>query len=318
MTRFVRYATGILSALAFYALSEPHFLRVRRFHVEIENLPPEAEGMRVVQMSDFHCSAITSAKMARRAVEMANAQNPDVVVLTGDLVSRENSYAPLLFGSLWAQSPRFYAEEIARELKQLRAPLGVWAVRGNHDASANEEISSAKSVDAHGFGFLDGLLERNGVRVLVNSSTRLRGLALAGLDDLRVGRIDLRQACQEVSPEEAQIILSHNPRVFPLFKTRNALILTGHTHSGQVHLPFSGFRRKPFDMRDSTYNEGWYQEERARMFVSAGIGSVHLPLRFFCPPEIAVFTLKNRLATHADEHRCHHENERHFHHESGN
>ncbi|HVF85071.1 MAG TPA: hypothetical protein VM821_03755, partial [Abditibacteriaceae bacterium] len=144
----------------------------------------------------------------------------------------------------------------------------------------------------------DALLQECDVRVLTNSSTRLRSLPLVGLDDLRVGRIDLRQACQGIEQAEAQIILSHNPRVLPLLNRRNALVLSGHTHSGQVHLPFSRYRRRPFDMSGSPFTEGWYQDGAARMYVNCGVGSVHLPLRFCCPPEITVFTLKRTTDGH--------------------
>ncbi len=282
MTQFARTATGVFAALAAWSLSEPHLLRVRRFDVEMANLPPAAEGLRVVQLSDFHCSAITSRHIARRAVQTANAQKPDVIVLTGDYVSRPNSYAGFLMAGRWAKSPMEYARQVAHEIGNLRAPEGVWAVHGNHDESAG------------GFKVLDNLLEQNGVRVLTNSSTRLRGLPLVGLDDLRVGRTDVRQACEGIEQAEAQVVLSHNPRILPLLNRRNALVLSGHTHSGQVHLPFSRYRRRPFDMQGSRFNEGWYQNGEARLYVSAGIGSVHLPLRFCCPPEITVFTLKNR------------------------
>ena len=266
-------------------------MKVRRFNVEMANLPPDADGMRIVQLSDFHVSAISSAEIARRAIETANAQNPDVIVLTGDLVSRENSYAPFLFASLWAKTPQEYAQEIAPLLGELRAPGGVFSVHGNHDAVGGS------------FAWLDALLERNGARVLVNSSTRFRGLPFVGLDDLRVGRINIRQACANVAPDEAQIVLSHNPRVLPLLRDRNALVLSGHTHGGQVHLPLK-WRHRPFDMRDSIYHDGWYQDEMARLYVSVGVGSVNLPVRFFCPPEITVFTLKNQTHSHQG---CNHE-----------
>lgn len=281
MTSFARTATGVFSTLTAWSLIEPHLLRVRRFDVEMANLPPAAEGLRVVQLSDFHCSAITSRHIVRRAVQAANAQKPDVIVLTGDYISRPDSYAGFLIAGRWAKPATEYAQEIAQELGNLRAPEGVWAVHGNHDQSAG------------GFQVLDALLQRCGVRVLTNSSTRLRGLPLIGLDDLRVGRTDIGQACHDIEQVQAQIILSHNPRLLPLLNTRNALVLSGHTHSGQVHLPFSRYRRRPFDMSGSLFNEGWYQDGAARMYVSAGVGSVHLPLRFCCPPEITVFTLRN-------------------------
>ncbi len=285
MTRFARWTNGALCGLFAYALLEPQRLTVRRFNVEMAHLPDDADGLRIVQLSDFHRSALTSSQIVRRSVDLANAQKPDVIVLTGDFLSRPDSYSTFLFASRWAKSPQFYAQDIARELGRLRAPEGVWAVHGNHDACAG------------GFAALDDLLERCGVRVLTNSSTRIREMPFIGLDDLRIGRVKVRRACAGIEGDVAQVVLSHNPRVLPLFKERNALVLAGHTHSGQVHLPFSRFRRRPFDMRGSEWSEGWYQDEKARMYVNAGVGSVHFPVRFLCPPEITVFTLKKGTRT---------------------
>lgn len=290
MNRFARHLVVASGFVSLYALLEPHFLRVRRFDVAIENLPDDSDALRVAHLSDLHCSAITSPAIIRRAVQKTNAQKPDVIVLTGDFMSRPDSLSPFLLTRLWAKSPRFYAQQIAAELKNLRASLGIVAVRGNHDAAAGE-------------GFFREMLEACGVQLLVNSSTRISGLPFVGLDDLRIGRVNWKTAFAGIENDEAQIVLSHNPRVLPLLQKRNVLILGGHTHGGQVHLPLVK-RHRPFDMRGSAFSEGWYQDERARMFVNAGIGSVHVPIRFMCPPEIAILTLKKR--TH-----FHHEHEHH-------
>jgi predicted MPP superfamily phosphohydrolase len=127
---------------------------------------------------------------------------------------------------------------------------------------------------------------------LTNRSTRVRDLALCGLDDLRAGRPDFDRTFAGVAPQEAQVILSHNPRALALLEDRNALVLAGHTHAGQVHLPVTDFRRRPSDMRFSPYFQGWYRAGRAQMYVHSGLGSVHFPVRFRCPPEIVLFTLK--------------------------
>lgn len=287
---------GAVAALPLaYAFVEPHRIRVRRFEVALPNLPREhereCEGLRVAQMSDLHCSVVTSRKIIRRAVALCNAQNPDIVVLTGDIISRPDSYLfePIL--SRIAKTPLRYAQECVEELSYLRARDGVFAVRGNHDFAAG------------GFEVLDEMLRDIGIEVLVNSSTRCRGLALVGLDDLRQGNINYQAAFEDVSPDEAQIVLSHNPRVFHGLKSRNALILSGHTHGGQVHIPLSKFRRRPCDMRGSEFHDGWYREENAQMYISVGVGSVHFPLRFRCPPEVCVFTLRNEPRNHTDEAR---------------
>ena len=271
-------ATAALATLS-YALLEPYRIIVHKFHVRMPGLPKSAEGMRLAQLSDLHCSALTSARLIDRAVELCNAETPDAVLLTGDYVSRRNSYMTLSPQRLLAKPVMDYAARVAESLGALRAPLGVFAVAGNHDRANGRYDSIA------------ALLESVGVQSLLNSSARPRGLALIGVDDLRAGRPEWRTACQGIGRSEAQVILSHNPRLLSVFAGRNCLMLSGHTHSGQVHLPFTSFRRTPNDMQGSMLQGGWYSDGDARLYVSAGVGSVHFPLRFCCPPEIAIFTL---------------------------
>jgi predicted MPP superfamily phosphohydrolase len=102
----------------------------------------------------------------------------------------------------------------------------------------------------------------------------------------------VRRALCGTAPDEPHIVLSHNPRLFPLLRGRNCLLLTGHTHGGQVHLPLTNFRRRPSDMHFSPWFRGWYRQGQTQMYVSSGVGSVHFPMRFRCPPEVAFFTLR--------------------------
>jgi hypothetical protein len=275
--------TGFAGGVA-YSLVEPHRLQVRRFDVALPNLPPEVEGLRIAQLSDLHCSAITGAELVRRAVELCNAEKPDVVVMTGDYVSRHNSYSHVTLARLWARDIMVYADKMAQAIGALQAPEGVFAVPGNHD-----------HWQGNCSAIMDFLAEA-GVQILINRAVRLRQvLPLIGLDDLRAGRPDVKTACHGIASNEAQVILSHNPRIFPRVAERNCLLITGHTHGGQVHLPLTDFRRRPRDMRASPWMDGWYRWHRAQMFVSVGVGSVHFPMRFDCPPEIAIFTLKRAI-----------------------
>ncbi|MDF2440179.1 MAG: uncharacterized protein JWN98_1163 [Abditibacteriota bacterium] len=275
-----------LSALALlppviYSLIEPHLIQVHRFDVEMENLPESVHGLRIVQFSDLHISAITSPRLLRRVVEMSNHLNPDAVVLTGDFISRRGSYSHLTGARIWARPVMEYAHDMAEELKALRAPDGIFGVPGNHDHSRGR------------FEAIGKLLQGAGVATLVNQSTLIRDvLPVVGLDDLRAGRPDLPRAFAGIEQDDAQVVLSHNPRILPRLADRNCLILSGHTHAGQVHLPFTNFRRRPQDMHGSDLFQGWYAGGRAKLYVSSGVGSVHFPMRFRCPPEITVFTLR--------------------------
>ena len=288
MFRFSRAALlGAGAAFAggvIYSLIEPHRLQVRRFDVALPHLPREADGLRIAHLSDLHFSAITGAAIVRRAVELCNAEKPDIVVLTGDYISRRNSYSGFTLARRWARDEMVYAEEMALCVADLRAPEGVFAVPGNHDlANDNGEA-------------IMNLLREASAQVLINQTTHLRGvLPLIGLDDLRAGRPNIERACAQISPDEAQIFLSHNPRIFLRLAERNCFFICGHTHGGQVHLPLTNFRRRPRDMRFSPWHEGWYRWKRAQMFVSVGVGSVHFPMRYSCPPEIVVYTLKSDL-----------------------
>jgi predicted MPP superfamily phosphohydrolase len=282
MASLARITSLALAAPLLYSLFEPHRLLVRHFDVVLENLPPAAEGLKIAQISDLHFSAITSRSLMRRAVDMCNAQQPDVIALTGDYVSNRDSYAGVTLARQWGRRKIEYATEVTAELARLHAPNGVFAVPGNHDYSRER------------LGAIDALMRAAGITLLINHSVRLRGaLPFIGLDDLRAGRPQIREACANVAPDEAQIILSHNPRLVWLLAQRNCLILSGHTHGGQVRLPLTTFRYRPIDMRGTELHHGWYREGWARLYISPGLGSVHFPMRFRCPPEIAVFTLRS-------------------------
>ncbi|HEX8236939.1 MAG TPA: metallophosphoesterase [Abditibacteriaceae bacterium] len=290
MSSFPRTA-ALSTALAFgasfaYSLLEPYRLVVRRFDVAFDNLPAEVDGLRIAQLSDLHCSAITPPTVLRRAIEVCNEQHADVVVLTGDYISRRDSYSRFSGARTGARPVMDYAEAAAREIKNLRAPEGVYAVPGNHDHTNGS------------FEAIELMLRQANITPLVNASTRLRDvLPLVGVDDLRAGTLNLPKAMRGVPAQAAQIILSHNPRILPLLTGRTCLILSGHTHAGQVHLPLTNFRMRPADMGHSPLFQGWYHEGQARLYVNSGVGSVHFPMRFRCPPEVVVFTL--RRATEA-------------------
>ncbi len=268
-------------AALLYALIEPWRLDIRRFDVHLPNLPVEAENLRVLQISDLHAGAIMPRALLRRILAACRAENPDLIALTGDLVSRRDSYSRFTFARYWARPIMEYVAQVAREIGALRPPLGIWAVSGNHDLWNGSFAPVAE------------VLAKNGIETLRNRAVRLEnGLVVAGLDDLRAGYPDFRAAFAGIKHDEAQLILNHNPRAAMLLSARNALILSGHTHAGQVRLRGSQMRAFPVDLGRSFYLDGFYRLERAQLYVSRGAGTVHLPMRCGARPEIAVFTLK--------------------------
>ena len=278
-----------MGALAGWGLAEPWLLRIRRFDVTLDDLPPEAQGMRIVQISDLHAGMVTPMLLTRHILRLAQNENPDLIVLTGDLVSREHSYLPPL--RLAGPSITRYARLLEPLLRELSAPYGVWAVPGNHDVLKNSPtVRAGKRGD---FAPVARYLESAGVGILDNAHTRLsNGLFLVGTDDLREGVSDARLATQGVAPVQAQLILSHNPRTAALFADRNALVLSGHTHGGQARLP-GPLRVYPIDSISSPWQRGWWRVGRAQLYVSTGAGHIGGPFRLGVPPEICVFTLHN-------------------------
>ncbi len=268
-------------ATLLYALAEPYRLEVRRFDVFLENLPPAAENLRVLQISDLHAGAIQPRALRHQILAAARAENADLIALTGDLVSRRGSYSHLVPARYFGAGALETARLAAAELCELRPRLGIYAVPGNHDLVADT------------FAPIGKVLESAGIHTLVNRAVRLEnGLVLAGLDDLRVGNPEFRATFEGIGADEAQLILNHNPRAAQLLGHRNALILSGHTHAGQIRLPLKALQKFPVDVGNSFYLRGFYNLGRAQLYVSRGAGYIHFPLRLRSLPEIAVFTLK--------------------------
>jgi predicted MPP superfamily phosphohydrolase len=286
--------------VAYGVLVAPRHIGISRFTVPLQGLPSDLDGLRVVQVSDLHAGPFFRAASVRRVVRLANACHPDLVVLTGDFVNY--------------RSMRFFRAS-APELARLKAPLGSYACLGNHDHW--EDAAGVRAA-----------LRNSGVRVLVNENVRVgKGLYLAGVDDLMSGKPDLGRATRGIPKAAAVVLLSHNPTALPLVSGRPWLVLAGHTHGGQIALPFLGPRgtmRLPGIRWLAYWNEslgvrlrggrtaavatykypaGWYQTGRARLYVSRGIGvNQGMPIRLNCPPEIACFTLRT-IGKHGAEAR---------------
>nr|WP_246580452.1 metallophosphoesterase [Deinococcus aestuarii] len=230
--------------------------------------------LRVVQLSDLHYGAYIGRGSVRAWVDAALALRPDVVLVTGDFVDKRG-VAPL--------------EPLFGELARLRAPLGVWGVWGNHDHAHFRRTahrggrSPGAARDAFGAD-----LRRSDVRLLCNEGTTLRDdLFLAGVDDLRWGRVDLGAALARAPAGGAVLLMSHTPDLLPEVPGRVGLTLCGHTHGGQVCLPLIGplVTSSRFGRR---FASGFVRGP-APGFVSRGLGVTTLPFRLNCGPEVVVF-----------------------------
>ena len=258
-----------VGALVAALLIEPRWIHVTRPTVWLPDLPEGWDGLRIAHLTDLHHGRMVRLRLITEAVRLANAESPDLVVLTGDFVSR----------------PGAITTALAKALSKLQAPLGSYAVLGNHDHSADA-------------GGVREMLAAAGVRLLENSHVLLaRGgdlLAVAGVDDLWFGVPHLASALRDVPPEAGRLLLCHNPayarRMPPV--PRVDLMISGHTHGGQVRLPLLG--RPGQLLRLLAPQEGLLRRRRCPVYVSRGIGMVGLPVRFNCRPELPIITLRSK------------------------
>lgn len=246
----------------------PSRIGITEQRIWLDHLPEAFCGFRLVQLSDIHHGLFLSLEEVQQAVELTNKLEPDLVALTGDFVSYS----------------RAYVEPVAALLGRLRARWGAFAVLGNHDFRVGEELV------AHA-------LRRAGIEVLRNRHTTLgryaHALHVAGIDDWGYGA-DLSRALRGIPWGAPTILLAHNPRIIRhAARYAVSLVLSGHTHGGQINLPLVGtvYGRSPERMR---YKAGWDRMGGTQIYVSRGIGTIVLPWRLRCPAEIPHFELHPR------------------------
>jgi len=260
------------SSLLQAALLEPRQIEITRQRILLPKLPREFQGFRIAQLSDIHHSPFLSEAEVSAAVHRANDLHADLIVLTGDYVSYS----------------RDYIAGCARALGQLRAPLGVFAVLGNHD----------HWMDGAGVA---AALTQQGIRVMNNENLWVERetshLCLVGIDDLTVGRDDLPKALMDTEANETRILLSHNPRIIrEAARAGIDLVLSGHTHGGQINwrlLVGREDRKTDRWLRRPSRRlmRGHAQLGTTQLYVNRGLGTVVVPLRYGCPPEITLFEL---------------------------
>ena len=269
--RFLVVAGCALVALALWAFwLEPASLKLVEERISLPRSTPGS--LRIAILTDLHVgSPFNGIEKLREIVDRTNTALPDVVCILGDLVIQR------VVGGRFVDP-----EDIAAELKRLRARAGVAAVLGNHDSWLNHD----RVRDA---------LERNDIRVLEETAAKLSTPAgpvwLAGISDLWSGRHDITAALAAIANDGAPVILmTHNPDVFPLVPNRVALTLAGHTHGGQVRLPFVGRPIVPSQFGER-FAAGHVVDGDRHLFVATGVGTSILPVRFRVPPAVTMLTV---------------------------
>jgi predicted MPP superfamily phosphohydrolase len=255
---------------------EPTWLEVNRLDVPVADLPSAFDGFRVVQLSDLHCSAKVDPAFIDEAIDRAMAERPDLMVVTGDFIHHGFRHVP----------------QAAAHVRRLAAPFGVFAVLGNHDYSIRNALGLRRHRLLH--QAVADALHAEGVRVLRNETISLEKdsstLDLTGVDDLWSRTCDLDQAYDGCDPSRPRVVLAHNPRtVEHLAGRRCDLMLSGHTHGGQVDLPRLG--RVALSRKTRRFAAGMYEHEGTYLYVNKGVG-FGWRLRYNVRPEVAVLTLR--------------------------
>jgi len=254
---------------------EPTWLELNCHPIPVRDLPAPFIGLRIVQMSDFHGSRQVSSTFLSEAVALAQGQQGDIVVLTGDFIHKGFKHI----------------DRVARILGQLRAPLGVYAVLGNHDFSVRNALGIRRHKHLH--RVVADALAAHGIHVLQNETKPLRRgghtLYLTGVEDLWSRVCDLDQAFAGLEPAVPRVVLAHNPwTIEHLEQHRCDLMLSGHTHGGQVKLPVLG--HVTLGPKGRRFVAGLYKVRDSWLYVNKGVG-FGFRVRYGVRPEVAVLTL---------------------------
>jgi predicted MPP superfamily phosphohydrolase len=260
-------ASGTLIA-GYSSFIEPKWVEMKRIRLYFERLPRSFRGIRIVHFSDIHLGHHFNLHNLKGIAHQIQLEKPDLLCFTGDL-----------FDFAFTEN----LQQTSRILAELQAPLGKWAVLGNHDYYSRVETTVS-------------LLSDGGFTVLMNEHKKIslgeESLQIAGVDDMLKGRPDLVHALQHTDPAVFTLLLSHSANYADIAAAHPIdLQLSGHSHGGQVRLPFIGALVTP-PLGDK-YIMGHYQHERSNLqiYTNRGIGTTIHPVRLFCRPEITIITL---------------------------
>lgn len=261
----IRQLAGNWSKTAKIAMDEATSLSLERVEIRLKRLPKKLDGFKIIHLSDTHHSPFTTLDHIERTVKIANRLRPDMFLLTGDYVSHE----------------REYIAPVAAVLGRLKAKYGIYACLGNHDHWTDADL-------------VTHLFRGEGINMLVNEGLRFeaRGASfwLAGVDDYMVGKTDVPAALRGSFPDEMKLLLAHNPIIFRESARAGVdLTLSGHTHGGQIKLRDEEKRILP--RRKLT--AGLHKRRNSQIYITRGIGTVVVPMRYRCPPEISLLELRS-------------------------
>ncbi|MEH7177357.1 metallophosphoesterase [Neobacillus vireti] len=264
---------GLGSGGYFYAKRiEPSLLEINKLEIKHSLIPNSFNGIKIVQFSDTHLGFHYNLNQLKNLVKKINHLQPDIIIFTGDLLDEPNKYKEI--------------NKVAPILQQLKANMGKYCIYGNHDHGG------------YGSEIYKNLMELSNFTVLLNESLRIKQndgsfISLLGIDDQMLGKPDLSLAMKQVTEDSFKLLLSHAPDIADEASAYQIhWQLSGHSHGGQVKIPFIGALVIPPFAKN--YPEGFYSigtSNPLSLYVNRGIGTTRLPFRFMAKPEITVFTL---------------------------
>lgn len=250
---------------------EPYLLSFTQHTLKSPLIPKGFHGMKILQFSDLHLGYYFSLQHLSQIVSKINAEKPDIVLFTGDLIDDYQTYTEASF--------------VASILKNIQAPFGKFSIYGNHDHGG------------YGTEYYDHIMRESGFELLQNSEKRIRLLdnseiSIFGLDDMLLGKPKIAETLQHAKQNIYTIVLVHEPDIAPQIATYPInLQLSGHSHGGQVQIPFLGAIITPSLAKE--YIEGFYSIQGLTLYVNRGIGRTRVPFRFMSKPEITLFILQH-------------------------
>jgi len=273
--KLAKYSTAVaasggllsLGGLSYATHIEPGWIEINRMSLKLPSLQPEFDGYQIVQISDIHMNSWMNGARLTGLVETVNRLSPDLIAITGDFISH---------------NAHIYSSEMACALRNLFAPDGILAVLGNHDHWSDAEV-------------IRQALQQAGVLELQNQAYSIQRegveIHIGGIDSSYDGHDRLDQVIQQINRRGAAILLAHEPDYADISAAsgRFDLQISGHSHGGQVVLPWIG---SPFLPRHARkYPRGLYQVGDMLLYTNRGLGTTSFRARINCRPEITIFTL---------------------------
>ncbi|KXY17921.1 metallophosphoesterase [Bacillus sp. FSL K6-0067] len=250
---------------------EPHLLSFTEHTLKSQLIPKSFHGMKILQFSDLHLGYYFSLHHLSKIVSKINAVKPDIVLFTSDLIDNYQTYTDTPF--------------VASILKNIQAPFGKFSIYGNHDHGG------------YGTEYYEHIMRESGFELLLNNEKRIRLLdnseiSIFGLDDILLGKPKIKETLQRARKNTYNIVLVHEPDIAPQIANYPVnLQLSGHSHGGQVQIPFFGAIITPALAKN--YVEGFYTIQDLALYVNRGLGRTRVPFRFMSKPEITIFTLQH-------------------------